>query len=383
MVAIHYEFQKEVSSSIGDIPKPKQNYLIPTIFLICLMATFALVALYFYHNEELLPSYLGSRKRGNNYKRLVCYYNFPSSTNDLQPEHIDAHLCTHIIVAFLNVNATHELGVTESQTEVLKRVNTLKHKNQDLKVLISVGGAGNTQGWSEMVHNHTTRKRFIKSVRIFLKNNTLDGIDLDWEYPNTLGVNNMEKIHFTQLMEEFRMHIDRNTFKFLLSVAVPSSSFRVDISYQVNYLNQFPDFVNLMSYDYHFFSNFTPFTGLNAPLLRSSLDSGIFASLNINDSIVYYKEKGMDKSKINIGLPTYGHTFTLFNQYNNGLYSPARGYGYIGNKGFASYTDICTFLKNDRVQRYFDSTTRSPYATKGLEWMSFKIITVYHLRPNL
>lgn len=65
-----------------------------------------------------------------------------------------------------------------------------------------------------------------------------------------------------------------------------------------------------MSYDYHFFSNLTPFTGFNAPLSRSSLDNGIFASLNINDTINYYVDKGMDKNKINVGLPTYGHTFT-------------------------------------------------------------------------
>ncbi|XP_044762691.1 chitinase-3-like protein 2 [Coccinella septempunctata] len=368
MVAIHYDFQKDVPTFIGEIRKPKQNFVIPVVFLLCLTGTFALIILYLYHNEQLQS--LRIKTRNAVPTRLVCYYNFPG-TNDLQPKDIDAFLCTHIIVGFLNVNTSHEIGVSETQVEILQRVNDLKVKNPHLKVLVSVGGAGNTKGWSGMVSNHINRKRFIKSTRIFLKNYELDGIDLDWEYPNDLGVNNKERIHFTQLLEEFRSHINRNSYKFLLSVAVPSSSFRVDISYQVNYLNQFTDFVNLMSYDFHFFSNLTPFTGLNAPLLRSSLDNGIFASLNINDTVNYYLEKGMDKNKINVGLPTYGHTFTLFNEYNNGLYSPARGYGSVGFKGFATYPEICKFLKANRIRRYFDSITKSPYATKGLEWISF------------
>lgn len=93
-------------------------------------------------------------------KRLVCYYNFPS-TNDLQPEDIDPFLCSHIIVGFLNVNSTHEIEASKSKIDILKHVNELKAKNPNIKVLISVGGAGNTKGWPEMVLNHTNRKRLV------------------------------------------------------------------------------------------------------------------------------------------------------------------------------------------------------------------------------
>lgn len=69
------------------------------------------------------------------------------------------------------------------------------------------------------------------------------------------------------------------------------------------------DFINLMSYDYHFFTKFTPFTGLNAPLFPRTEDLGYWATLNINYSTFYWHKLGMDKNKIIVGLPTYAHSF--------------------------------------------------------------------------
>ncbi|KAK9884306.1 hypothetical protein WA026_005258 [Henosepilachna vigintioctopunctata] len=369
MVAIQFDYLNDYSHS-REVQKPRCNHTILVFFVIWLFATCAFV-LYFSHNEEAIQVYLRGLKNEYASKRLVCYYNFPSTKDDLRPENIDAKLCTHIIVGFLKVNSSHELGVTKEQVEILNQLKFLKNKNVDVKVLISVGGAGNVKGWSRMVYNHTNRKRFIRSVRIFLENNILDGIDLDWEYPNDINIYPRERIHFTQLVEEFRMHINRNKYKFIVSVAVPYLPFIVDTSYQIYYLNKFADFINLMSYNYHYFSNLTPFTGLNSPLIRSPLDHGIFESLNINDTLIYYQQQGMDKNKINVGLPTFGHSFTLFNQYNNGLYAPSRGYGTVGNQGFASYSDILKFLQSENVLHNFDSATQSPYAVRKLEWVSF------------
>lgn len=69
------------------------------------------------------------------------------------------------------------------------------------------------------------------------------------------------------------------------------------------------DFVNLMSYDFHYFTSATPFTGINSPLYETSSEKFFLATLNINYSSHYWNHLGMDKSKIIVGLPTYGHTF--------------------------------------------------------------------------
>lgn len=139
----------------------------------------------------------------------------------------------------------------------------------------------------------------------------LDGIDLDWEFPNEiLDGDKRQKIHFSQLLYEIRMEINRQErHKFLLSVAVAAPPFIVDNSYNVAFMNKYVDYVNLMSYDYHFYTKFTPFTGLNAPLYAVPNEVGYFSQLNINYSANYWNLKGMAKDKIIIGLPTYGHSF--------------------------------------------------------------------------
>ncbi|RZC33216.1 chitinase-3-like protein 2 [Asbolus verrucosus] len=306
--------------------------------------------------------------------KLVCYYNFPTDDfNTLQPKNIDPFLCTHINVGFANVyNNTLTLDV--SQLEILKSVVGLKKINNKLKILISVGGAGNDTGFAEMVLNHATRKLFIKSVLEHVKIYDVDGVDLDWEFPNQEPHHDKyQRMHFTQLLEEFRATINKQTrHKFMVTIAAAAPPFLVDNCYDVSYINQFVDFISVMSYDYHFYSKITPFTGLNSPLFQSSQDKGYFTNLNINYTTHYWILKGMSRDKIIIGLPTYGHTFRLTNNHNNGLYAPARGYGRLGSDGFVDYTQTCKFLSMNQISPVFDMEARSPYATKASEWISFE-----------
>lgn len=72
---------------------------------------------------------------------------------------------------------------------------------------------------------------------------------------------------------------------------------------------RFVDFINIMAYDYHFYSKLTPFTGLNSPLYPTFEDKGLFAQFNINHTMHYWLSKGMAREKIVMGLPTYGHSF--------------------------------------------------------------------------
>lgn len=242
--------------------------------------------------------------------KLVCYYNFPGGSRSLQPENIDPFLCTHINVGFAHVDQ-NVLKMTEDDLEVLKSVTHLKKINENLKVLVSVGGAGNDGGFDEMVVNHTNRKFFIRSVIDLVVNSNIDGVDLDWEFPNeNPGKDKIQKVHFVQLLEEFRIAINKqNKHKFLVTVAVAAPVFLVENSYDVPYLNEFVDFVNLMSYDYHFYTKMTPFTGINSPLYPSYEDRGYFSTLNINFTTQFWLSQGMSRNKIVVGLPTYGHTF--------------------------------------------------------------------------
>lgn len=107
---------------------------------------------------------------------------------------------------------------------------------------------------------------FIGSLKEILQKHGLDGVDLDWEFP---GFNaerksvkkNRERQHFSQLLREIRLEFIRERRGFVLSVAVAAPKTIVDISYDVSELNKYVDFINVMTYDFHFYSKLTPFTG--------------------------------------------------------------------------------------------------------------------------
>ncbi|XP_018335057.2 chitinase-3-like protein 2, partial [Agrilus planipennis] len=175
-----------------------------------------------------------------------------------------------------------------------------------------------------------------------------------------------------QLLQEIRRNINKQEkHKYLLSVAVAAPTFLVDTSYDVARMNEYVDYVNLMSYDYHFYTKSTPFTGINAPLYASPNQIGYFATLNINYSAYYWHFNGMEKNKIIIGLPTYGHSYTLMNNQNTVIGAPAIGYGRLGILGFVDYKQMCTFVTENKIKPFFDMDSKSPYAVKYSEWVSY------------
>lgn len=130
------------------------------------------------------------------------------------------------------------------------------------------------------------------------------------------------------------------------------------------------DFINLMSYDYHFYIWYYPVTDLNSPLYPRSLETGYLTSLNVNFSANYWVLKGMPREKIVIGIPLYGHSYKLYNPSNHKLQAPASGYGDTGHMGFVTYPEVCKFLKNGAV-RVFVNDSHVPYTYKNNEWISY------------
>lgn len=288
-------------------------------------------------SETILPSKLGnfiySKENENNGTttfRLVCYYAVPDDNDllSLKVTDIEAKLCTHLNIGVIDVQ-NNTLMIDDRIRKALSDVKQLKIVNKDLKVLLWVGAAkiGN---FSEMVHNHTNRKQFIRSLKAALEEFRIDGLDIDWEFPNGMT---LERIHFAQLLHEIRREYQREHRTYLLSLAVAAPSVLVDMTYDVREINNYVDFVNIMTYDFNFYSKQTPWTGLNSPLYARHSERGVLGMLNINYSVNYWEQRGLERNKIVIGLPTFAHTFKLVNPFNTKIGAPAEDYGRIGMGG--------------------------------------------------
>lgn len=80
--------------------------------------------------------------------------------------------------------------------------------------------------------------------------------------------------------------------------------------------------------DYH--GQWESFTGHNAPLYPRPSESGDQAILNIDFTLNYYIQNGYPANKINLGLATYGRSFTLFLNSLNSLGANSVGGGTAG-----------------------------------------------------
>lgn len=131
-------------------------------------------------------------------------------------------------------------------------------------------------------------------------------------------------------------------------------------------MHKYVDFINLMSYDYHDFSEVFPFTAYNAPLFPREFDGGYLATLNTNWSALYWNQWGMSRDKIVVGIPTYSHSYVLADPNQNLPGSPASG-----TTDEFTYSQVCDFLAQTRTQYVFDEQAMVPYAYRDLVWISF------------
>ena len=100
------------------------------------------------------------------------------------------------------------------------------------------------------------------------------------------------------------------------------------------------DAIIVNSFDYH--GHWDGKTGHIAPLFTQSEDE--FDYFNVNASMRYWIEKGAPPSKLIMGIPLYGQSFTLSNKEDNGLGAKSIGPGKAGeftkSAGFLAFYEV-------------------------------------------
>ena len=88
-----------------------------------------------------------------------------------------------------------------------------------------------------------------------------------------------------------------------------------------------------------------------------------------------YAQLGADKSKLVMGMPTYGRIFQLQDNSNHGIGAKA-GKGQAGKytkaAGFVAYYEICEYVKSENYKVVQDPEKRiGPYAYSGNQWVGY------------
>lgn len=202
----------------------------------------------------------------------------------------DPFVMSHINYAFGHVNDTFD-GVRVDNPDRLKTIVTLKEKNPDLKVMVSVGGWGSGR-FSEMAADDKNRMSFANDCLRIVEEFGLDGIDIDWEYPTSslAGISSSpaDRENFNLLMRDLRTALGKDR---LLTLASSAYAEYIDFHSCMQYL----DFVNVMTYDM-----------ADAPYHHSPLYASENTKGSSEGAVKAHIEAGVPAGQLVLGVPFYG-----------------------------------------------------------------------------
>ena len=293
--------------------------------------------------------------------RIVGYL-FGSKKFD--PAKIAVEKMTHINYAFVDIDSNGRIAsYLDHDPANFAVLNLLRERNPDIKILLSVGGWGKSQGFSDAALTEKSRAIFARSAIDFMKVYELDGIDLDWEYPGQPGNNNPyraeDKQNFTLLLKAFRERLELETLAgrrrknpYLLTVATAANQRYLDHT-EMDKAIQYLDFVNIMTYD--FAGGWTDTARHHANLFPSSAGDG--SRIDVVQAIQQHVDAGIPIEKIVMGVPFYGRYWTGVSPSFNGLNQVA-----TGEKGSYPYHTISQEMINKNgFFRYWEEGSKSNY----------------------
>ncbi len=260
----------------------------------------------------------------------LCTDNFPMS--DINFENL-----THVAYAFEIPQADGTLTNLNPKIDIKNEFVKIV-KNAGKKAILSIGGEStetisNGEIFSKLTSNENLRKKFIENIAEECVDKEFNGVDIDWEFPQS----NDDWNNLVIFIQGLYTSLKNKNENFTLSLAI-AGGFRQ--SYQFDKLNPYIDWYGVMSYGY-----FPNENNKNTPIQNASLQD---VTNNIND----YIHIGAPKNKLLMGLPFFGIVYPGILSFEFKFYGTIKS---------INYCDIQPLLYSDMSQYEFDEINQVPY----------------------
>ncbi|PIA14377.1 hypothetical protein COEREDRAFT_88766 [Coemansia reversa NRRL 1564] len=259
---------------------------------------------------------------------------------------VDFSKYTHMNIAFSipNRDGTFSFEDDWALPQILDQI-----RSGGAKVLMSVGGWTGSNLLSDILKDASARKNLLSSMTDYVKDNKLDGIDIDWEYPgrqgNTCNIVDAQNDapNFLSFLKDLRENFDA-TFgnrKKLITLAVRVQPFdkQENPMDDVSEFAKYVDYANIMAYDIN--GPWNSVTGPNAPL---NYENNKGTPLSFVSAIDAWTNAKWPANQLVAGLAFYGRSTSAQQDMRKEItnqYQPQKHEVPLGDSEDAPWYDAC------------------------------------------
>ncbi|KAJ7772104.1 glycoside hydrolase family 18 protein [Mycena maculata] len=260
--------------------------------------------------EDAIPSTL-SRKTAEELVSVATTFiaasYYPSWTDKFPPESLDYTKFDILFFAFAIPNSSSALTWDASYQSLLKRlVANAKKSGKGTKIVLSVGGWTGGAYFHQIAGSSANRSKFVSTLSGIVSEYGLDGIDIDWEYPNAAGAGNAygsaDAGNVLILLKALRAALGISK---IISAAVTDLPWLGSNGSPLTNVSAYAaelTYVNIKNYDIN--GPWSGVPGANAPLSNSSQPA-----YSAEAALEQWTAAQMPASKLLLGLPLYGYVY--------------------------------------------------------------------------
>ncbi|KAG5645132.1 hypothetical protein DXG03_006849 [Asterophora parasitica] len=243
------------------------------------------------------------------------------------PNRIDFSKFDILFFAFATPNASSGLNWDEGSEDTLRTlVSAARQSRKGTKIVLSVGnihltfyfainvadlgvigGWGGSYWFNNATKDATNRSKFNNALVAAVNNFGLDGIDIDWEYPNSEGSGNphspADSANLLALLKQLRSSLGPSK---IISAAVAHMPWLGANGKPLTNVSEYAkvmSFVNIMNYDV---SGASANPGPNAPL-GNLCGTSKLPQASAQAAFAQWTRAGFPPSKLMLGLALYGY----------------------------------------------------------------------------
>ncbi|KAG6826893.1 hypothetical protein H0H92_013999 [Tricholoma furcatifolium] len=248
--------------------------------------------------EDIVPSTLTKKDRSiqvlsdssaASATLIAASYYVDWESDSFPPESLDYSRWDILNFAFATPSSSFGLTFDSGSEAVLKRLATAAHNS----------GWGGCEYYSAAVSTATNRSKFISAIQSAISTNGLDGVDLDWEYPNSPGAgqpySSADSANFLTFLTSLRSALGSSK---IISAAVPDLPW---LGSNGQPLTNVAAYAAQLTYLNIMYEN---------PVIRvafTDLWSRAKPQASAEAALAQWKAAGFPASKLLLGLPLYGY----------------------------------------------------------------------------